>query len=84
MIYNISYRTGVNLGNEAMLELAARTNIVGVKACSADMAQSFDLLRRKPPGFAALTGEDAYFHPMLTQGAEGGIAQDTGGQGRGS
>lgn len=73
MIYNIPYRTGVNLGNTAMLELAARPNIVGVKDCSADMAQSFDLLRRKPPGFAVLTGEDAFFHPMLTQGAEGGI-----------
>lgn len=73
MIYNIPYRTGVNLGNAAMLELAARPNIVGVKDCSADMAQSFDLLRRKPPGFAVLTGEDVFFHPMLTQGAEGGI-----------
>ena len=73
MIYNIPYRTGVNLGNAAMLELAAQPNIVGVKDCSADMAQSFDLLRCKPPGFAVLTGEDAFFHPMLTQGAEGGI-----------
>jgi 4-hydroxy-tetrahydrodipicolinate synthase len=73
MIYNIPYRTGVNLGNEAMLELAALPNIVGVKDCSADMAQSCDLLRRKPEGFAVLTGEDALFHPMLTQGAAGGI-----------
>jgi 4-hydroxy-tetrahydrodipicolinate synthase len=73
MIYNIPYRTGVNLGNAAMLELATHPNIVGVKDCSADMAQSFDLLRRKPSGFAVLTGEDAFFHPMLTQGAEGGI-----------
>ncbi|MBL6455581.1 4-hydroxy-tetrahydrodipicolinate synthase [Belnapia sp. T6] len=73
MIYNIPYRTGVNLGNAAMLELAARPNIVGVKDCSADMAQSCELLRRKPPGFAVLTGEDAFFHPMLTQGAEGGV-----------
>ena len=73
VIYNIPYRTGVSLGNAAMLELGARANIVGVKDCSADMAQSFDLLRRKPPGFAVLTGEDAFYHPMLTQGAEGGI-----------
>ncbi|MCW8085741.1 4-hydroxy-tetrahydrodipicolinate synthase [Sabulicella glaciei] len=73
MIYNIPYRTGVNLGNAAMLELAAHPNIVGVKDCSADMAQSFELLRRKPPGFAVLTGEDAFFHPMLAQGADGAI-----------
>lgn len=74
LIYNIPYRTGVNLSNVTMLDLAARCpTIVGVKDCSANMAQSFELLRRKSPGFAVLTGEDAFFHPMLTQGAEGGI-----------
>ena len=73
MIYNIPYRTGVNLGNEAMLELAKHPTIVGVKDCSADLAQSLDLLRHKPAHFAVLTGEDAFLHPMLTQGAEGGI-----------
>ena len=56
-----------------MLELAKCPNIVGVKDCSADMAQSFDLLRHKPENFAVLTGEDAFLYPMLTQGAEGGI-----------
>jgi 4-hydroxy-tetrahydrodipicolinate synthase len=73
LIYNIPYRTGVNLGNETMLRLAERSNIVGVKDCSADPAQSFDLLRRRPPGFAVLTGEDAGFYAALTQGADGGI-----------
>jgi 4-hydroxy-tetrahydrodipicolinate synthase len=73
MIYNIPYRTGVNLGNAAMLELATRPNIVGVKDCSADTGQSLDLLRRKPPGFSVLTGEDALFHTMLAGGADGGI-----------
>jgi 4-hydroxy-tetrahydrodipicolinate synthase len=73
LIYNIPYRTGVNLGNETMLRLAPHANIVGVKDCSADMTQSFDLLRRRPPGFAVLTGEDALFYGALTQGADGGI-----------
>ena len=73
LIYNIPYRTGVNLGNEAMLDLAGRANIVGVKDCSADPVQSFDLMRRKPPGFAVLTGEDAFYYAALTQGADGGI-----------
>ena len=73
LIYNIPYRTGVNLGNETMLRLAEHPNIVGVKDCCADAAQSFDLLRDKPPGFAVLTGEDALFYTALTQGAEGGI-----------
>jgi 4-hydroxy-tetrahydrodipicolinate synthase len=73
MIYNIPYRTGVNLGNEQMLRLAELANIVGVKDCSADPAQSFDLLRDRPDGFAVLTGEDTLFHNALTQGADGGI-----------
>ncbi len=73
LIYNIPYRTGVNLGNEAMLELAALPNVVGVKDCCAEAAQSFDLLRRRPPGFSVLTGEDALLYGALTQGAQGGI-----------
>lgn len=73
MIYNIPYRTGVNLGNEAMLRLAGHSNIVGLKDCSADPAQSFDLLQRRPADFSVLTGEDAFFYGALTYGADGGI-----------
>jgi 4-hydroxy-tetrahydrodipicolinate synthase len=73
LIYNIPYRTGVNLGNATMLRLAELPNIAGVKDCCADPAQSFDLLRDRPPGLAVLTGEDALFHTALTQGADGGI-----------
>jgi 4-hydroxy-tetrahydrodipicolinate synthase len=73
LVYNIPYRTGVNLDNETMLRLAERDNIIGVKDCCADAAQSFDLLSTRPPGFAVLTGEDALFYGALTQGADGGI-----------
>jgi 4-hydroxy-tetrahydrodipicolinate synthase len=73
MLYNIPYRTGVNLLNETMLRLAQHRNIVGVKDCSADAMQSFDLLGDRPPGFSVLTGEDALFYTALTQGADGGI-----------
>jgi 4-hydroxy-tetrahydrodipicolinate synthase len=73
LIYNIPYRTAVNLGNETMLRLAELTNIVGVKDCCADLAQSFELVRARPPGFAVLTGEDALFPTVLMQGADGGI-----------
>ena len=73
MLYNIPYRTGVNLVNEAMLRLAEHPNIAGLKDCSADREQSLDLLRRRPAGFAVLTGEDAQFHEALIDGADGGI-----------
>jgi 4-hydroxy-tetrahydrodipicolinate synthase len=73
LLYNIPYRTSVSLGNEAMLQLADHPNIVGLKDCCADRDQSLDLLRRRPPGFAVLTGEDAHYHEALIDGADGGI-----------
>jgi 4-hydroxy-tetrahydrodipicolinate synthase len=73
LIYNIPYRTGVNLGNETMLRLAVRPNIAGVKDCCADPAQTFDLIRHKPSGFAVLTGEDPHFYSALSSGADGAI-----------
>jgi 4-hydroxy-tetrahydrodipicolinate synthase len=72
-LYNIPYRTGVNLGNEAMLRLAAHQNIVGLKDCCDDRSQSLDLLRRRPQDFSILTGEDAHYHEALSDGADGGI-----------
>ena len=73
MIYNIPYRTGVNLGNETMLRLAERGNIVGVKDCCGDTLQTVELLRKRAPGFAVLTGEDALFYGALVRGCDGGI-----------
>jgi 4-hydroxy-tetrahydrodipicolinate synthase len=73
LVYNIPYRTGVNLSNEVTLQLAEHRNIVGIKDCCADPIQSFELLRSRPKRFAVLTGEDTLFHAALTQGADGGI-----------
>jgi 4-hydroxy-tetrahydrodipicolinate synthase len=73
MLYNIPYRTGVNLGNAAMLQLAGHPNIFGCKDCCADRDQSLELLRRRPQNFAVLTGEDAQCHEALSDGADGGI-----------
>lgn len=73
VIYNIPYRTAVNLSNDSLLELAEVPNIVGVKDSSGSVEQSLELLRRKPADFAVLTGEDALFFTMRANGAEGGI-----------
>jgi 4-hydroxy-tetrahydrodipicolinate synthase len=73
LIYNIPYRTGVNLTNETLLALAQVPNIAGVKDSSGLIAQSLELLRQRPPGFAVLTGEDAFFYTMLAHGGDGGI-----------
>jgi 4-hydroxy-tetrahydrodipicolinate synthase len=73
LIYNIPYRTSVNLANETLLELAELPNIVGVKDSCGNLAQSLDLLRRRPRGFAVMTGDDASFYTLLAHGADGGI-----------
>jgi 4-hydroxy-tetrahydrodipicolinate synthase len=69
VLYNIPYRTAVNLENATLLQLAAHPNIVGIKDCGADRAQSIDFLRRRPPGFRVLTGEDAQYYEALADGA---------------
>ena len=73
VLYNIPYRTGVSLTNETLLQLALHPNIVGMKDCGADRAQSIDFLSRRPPNFGVLTGEDALYHEALADGADGAI-----------
>ncbi len=73
VLYNIPYRSAVNLTNETLLELAEHRNIAGLKDCSDDRGQTLDLLRRRPAGFRVLTGEDAQYHEALTDGADGAI-----------
>jgi 4-hydroxy-tetrahydrodipicolinate synthase len=73
VLYNIPYRASVNLSNETLLALAEHPNIVGIKDCGADRAQTIDLLRRRPPGFRVLTGEDTQYFDALSDGADGAI-----------
>ncbi|MDO9561145.1 MAG: 4-hydroxy-tetrahydrodipicolinate synthase [Bradyrhizobium sp.] len=73
VLYNIPYRTAVNLDNETLLRLAEHRNIVGLKDCGADRARSIDLLRQRPKGFRVLTGEDAHYCEALSDGADGAI-----------
>jgi 4-hydroxy-tetrahydrodipicolinate synthase len=73
LIYNIPYRTAVNLSNDSLLELAEVPNIVGAKDSSGSLVQSLELLQRKPADFSVLTGEDALHFTMMANGAEGGI-----------
>lgn len=73
VLYNIPSRTAVRMHNDTIRKLASIENIVGLKDCSGDLAQSMDLLLDPPPHFSILTGEDGSFYAMLTLGAQGGI-----------
>jgi 4-hydroxy-tetrahydrodipicolinate synthase len=73
VLYNIPYRAAVTLETETLLELANHPNIVGIKDCGANRAQSIELLRRRPSGFRVLTGEDALYFEALGDGVDGAI-----------
>jgi len=73
VLYNIPYRTAVDLTNDTLLKLAQHPNIVGMKDCGADRVKSVDFLSRRPAGFRVLTGEDAQYYDALADGADGAI-----------
>ncbi|MBI9087059.1 MAG: 4-hydroxy-tetrahydrodipicolinate synthase [Desulfobacterales bacterium] len=73
VIYNIPYRTGVNMTNETLFRLGEQENVVGVKDACGDIRQSLDLLNEKPEGFSVMTGEDLLLFTTLAHGGDGGI-----------
>lgn len=73
ILYNIPYRTGVNISNETVYKLAEFKNIIGIKDSCGDIKQSTNLLLNKPNNFSVLTGEDYLFYTSLTLGGDGGI-----------
>ncbi|WBW97507.1 4-hydroxy-tetrahydrodipicolinate synthase [Oceanirhabdus sp. W0125-5] len=73
IIYNIPYRTGVNIENKTIIELSKIPNIVGLKDCCGNILNSLELLRNKPQGFSILTGEDKVLFQFLVSGYDGGI-----------
>src|SRR6201995_3129154 len=77
LLYNIPYRASVGLTNETLLALAEHPNIIGMKDCGADRAQSRELLRARPAGFRVLAGEDAEYVGARDDGADGAILLST-------
>lgn len=73
VIYNIPYRTGVNIENDTLYRLAEIKNIIGVKDASGDIKQTMALLMNPPKDFSILTGEDILFYTTLLLGGQGGI-----------
>lgn len=72
-IYNIPFRSAVNVSNETAFLLADIHNIVGIKDVCGNLEQSFELLTRRPQNFSVLAGQDPHFFASLAYGADGGI-----------
>ena len=73
IVYNIPYRTGVNIENDTIYKMAEIKNIIGLKDCCGDIKQSMSLLMNPPKDFSILSGEDLQFFLSLTLGGQGGI-----------
>jgi 4-hydroxy-tetrahydrodipicolinate synthase len=74
VVYNIASRTGKNIDNATMLELAKHRNITAVKEASGDIGQIMELVASKPAGFAVLSGDDNLVFPIMALGGAGVIS----------
>jgi len=83
LIYNIPYRTGVNLSNETLVALARIPNIAGVKDSSGNIAQGAEPGPDQALPLAAapdrLGRVPAPAHARLGRAGEGPRSADTGG-----
>jgi 4-hydroxy-tetrahydrodipicolinate synthase len=74
MLYNVPHRTGSNMSNNTVLQIAETCpNVVAVKDSCGDLTQSVDLIRQAPESLAVLTGEDAQFLHTATAAGAGGV-----------
>ncbi|HEX9726834.1 MAG TPA: dihydrodipicolinate synthase family protein [Vicinamibacteria bacterium] len=73
VLYNIPGFTGLNLSAELVVELAAHSNIVGIKDSSGDLPQLQEICRLAPDDFAVLTGAGSLLLASLVAGARGAI-----------
>jgi 4-hydroxy-tetrahydrodipicolinate synthase len=74
VVYNVPGRTGLNMLPETVLALAEDPRIAGVKEASGSLDQACEILRRRPAGFAVLSGEDSLALPIVACGGDGVIA----------
>lgn len=74
LIYNIPYRTNVNILPETVEQLVSeRPNIVGMKECSPSFGQAVELIQRVGDQICVLSGEEFLMSGEILMGAKGAI-----------
>jgi len=74
-IYNIPYRTTVNITPDIALKIvAAAPQVRGIKDSSRDFMQVLEYIEKLPRDFIILNGADAYILPALIMGAAGAMS----------
>lgn len=73
-LYNVPGRTGCDLTNASVLELAKHPNIVGIKDATADLTRAKELIAELSGQFALLSGDDATSQAFMELGGDGVIS----------
>lgn len=75
VLYNVPGRTSVNMSAATTLKLAYDfNNIVAIKEASGDFDQFTEIARKRPAGFAVISGDDNLSVPQLSAGLDGIIS----------
>lgn len=74
IVYNIKGRTGINIDTDTLMEIAEHKNVVGVKEASGDLDQMKEVIRRRPEGFAVLSGDDGLTVDLMKEGGDGVVS----------
>ncbi len=75
VLYNIPGRCAVDIAADTVVRLAENCpNIVAVKEASGSVDRVSELVRRAPPGFTILSGDDSLTLPFLSVGAVGVVS----------
>jgi 4-hydroxy-2-oxoglutarate aldolase len=73
VVYNMPACTGLDLDAETVLEIAAHSNVIGIKDSGGDVAKLAEIVRGTAPEFAVLAGSAGFLLPALSIGASGGV-----------
>jgi 4-hydroxy-2-oxoglutarate aldolase len=73
LLYNVAMFTGVSLSPDAVEQLAAHPNIVGIKESGSDIGALAELVERTPDEFTVLAGSATTLFHALCAGCDGGV-----------
>jgi 4-hydroxy-tetrahydrodipicolinate synthase len=74
ILYNVPSRTSSNIEPATVARLARLRNITGIKEASGNIVQQMEVLAAVDPGFAVLSGDDAFTLPLMAVGGVGVIS----------
>ncbi len=74
MLYNVPHRTGRNMENATVVELAKISNIIGIKDATGDVDTGAQLIKDTSDDFVVVSGDDATTLDLIKVGAKGCVS----------